>query len=484
MSLKISRKALSLTEKLSILEKYDSNPFVQKTKLADSLNIAESTLRTIIVKRKEIEKRAIEGSTKRKKIKHGKYYTLEQILVNWINERHAESAPVNGPVIQRRALKIAKWLKITDFKATNGWLDRFKKRNLIRYRQVSRKSQPVNNEDKNFWFLNILPKFTEKYASNDIFNVTEFELCFKLMSNKLQCFKNLLCKTPCPKGKLSRELLKVLICANSDGTEKLNPLIIGKPSKPKCFINNKSLPCEYSVKTPTLMTNEHFYFWVKKLDQTMVKKNRKILLVVNSLTNQEVIGLTNVELVFFPPYIPKKHQPMDLGVVNALKQYYENHYLNVLKNSNTKQFNMTDALRSITEAWDSIQPQVIAECFKKAGIEYSNEVTDDTANELMESIKNTTTHLKKTNQDNENPLTTEHKDVQNIEDLVDISGDDNDIDEDDDSDSDGGQNETLSDAINAIKILRRYIPTLKGSEAAMNNVDCVERFIFSKMPNL
>lgn len=74
MSLKISRIALSLTEKLSILHKYVSNPSLEKTKLAESLNISESTLRTIIVKRKEIQKCAIEGSNKRKKIKNGKYF--------------------------------------------------------------------------------------------------------------------------------------------------------------------------------------------------------------------------------------------------------------------------------------------------------------------------------------------------------------------------------------------------------------------------
>jgi len=57
-------------------------------------------------------------------------------------------------------------------------------------------------------------------------------------------------------------------------------------------------------------------------------------------------------------------------------------------------------------------------------------------------------------------------------------------DNDSDEDSDSGQNESLYDAINAIKIIRRYLPTLKGSKAAMSNIDRVERFIFSKMPHL
>jgi len=173
---------------------------------------------------------------------------LEQILIQWINKINDNSMPLNGPIIQLRALIIAKSLKIADFNATNGWLDRFKKRNLIHYRKVGRKSKPVNDEDINVWFFNILPKFKEKYASKDIFNATEFELCYKLMFNKLLGFKNIKRIKTCYKSKLSRELLKVLICANSDGTEKFNPLVIGKPLKPKSFIDNKTFACEYSVK--------------------------------------------------------------------------------------------------------------------------------------------------------------------------------------------------------------------------------------------
>ncbi|KAE9541635.1 hypothetical protein AGLY_003626 [Aphis glycines] len=487
MSLKIIRKALSITEKLSILQKYDSNPSLEKTKLAESLNIAESTLRTIIAKRKEVEKSAFEGSNKRKKIKHGKYFTIEQILIKWINEKHANSAPINGPLIQCEALKIANSLGITDFKATNGWLDRFKKRNQIRYCQVSKKSKL---ENINVWFLNLLPKFKEKYDSKDIFNATEFELCYKLMSNKLLGFKKNIPNKTCFKGKLSRESLKVLICANSDGTEKLNPLVIGKHLKPRSFINNKSFPCEYSVKNTKLMTNEHFCSWVKKLDKSMITKNRKIVLIVDtSSTIQKDIELKNVELVFFPSYITKKRQPMNSDVINVLKQFYEKHYLNILKkSSNTKQRNILDALRYITAAWNSIQPQMIADCFKRVGIECSyNKVIDDTANELIGPIKNSSSHLIKSSPDNENLIYTEHKNIQCSEDFVNIVNGENcneDYDSDEDNESDDGQNESLSNAINAINVLRRYLPTLKGSEVALSNIDNVEHFIFSKLPNL
>jgi len=102
------------------------------------------------------------------------------------------------------------------------------------------------------------------------------------------------------------------------------------------------------------MTNKNFCFWVKKLDKNMIKNNRKILLIVDnySSTIPKNIALKNVELVFFPPYITKNLQPLNLGVINVFKQYYEKHYLNVLKNSNIKQLNIIlNALRHITAAW-------------------------------------------------------------------------------------------------------------------------------------
>jgi centromere protein B len=43
----------------------------------------------------------------------------------------SENIPINGPVLQEKATKIALSLKIENFKASNGWLDRFKKHHGI-----------------------------------------------------------------------------------------------------------------------------------------------------------------------------------------------------------------------------------------------------------------------------------------------------------------------------------------------------------------
>lgn len=483
MSLKISRKALTITEKLSILKKYDANTTLTKKRLAKLLNIPESTLRTIIYKRKEIESNAFNGSTKRKKIKFGKYLALEKILVKWIHEANNYSVPINGPIIQEKALEISKLLNVKDFNATNGWLDRFKNRHLIVYSRINCKFK--SDVDIKFWFLNLISKYTNKYASKDIFNVCEFGLFFKVMPDKSTVYKNNICSN----GELSEERLTVLICANSDGTEKLKPLVIGKSLKPKCFTNIKTFPCEYIAQKQVWMTSEHFSSWVKELDLKMIEKNREILLFLDSCpAHSKKITLKNVELVFFPEYVTRKFQPMNQGVVKALKLYYRKNlflqYLNIFQNSNIKPLNILDALYYITAAWNSIQPEIISNSFKKAGIGMSCCELIDTgeSNDLKdEPFKNTLINFEEYVEVDENLIIYEPN-LQNSKKEVNCVGTENNGDEDDDSTIDSLP--TLSSTMNAINVVRRFISTLEKSEAAMYNINCVENDILSKQPNL
>ncbi|XP_025408498.1 tigger transposable element-derived protein 4-like [Sipha flava] len=483
MSSKISRKALTITEKLSILEKYDANTTFTKKKLAKLLNIPESTLRTIIYKRKEIESNAFNGPTKRKKIKFGKYFTLEKILVEWIHEANVYSVPINGPIIQEKALEISKLLNIKDFNATNGWLDRFKNRHHIVYSRINGKFK--SDVDNKLWFLNLMSKYTNKYASKDIFNACEFGLFFKVMPDKSIMYKN----NKCSNGELSEERLTVLICANSDGTEKLKPLVIGKSLQPKCFTNIKTFPCEYIAQKQVWMTSEHFSSWVKELDLKMGEKNREILLFLDSCpVHSKNISLKNMKLVFFPENVSSKLQPMNQGIIKVLKRYYRKHlflrYLNVIQNSNIKPLNILDALYYITAAWNSIQPQIIANSFKKAGISMScGELVDNAkSNDLEdESFKNTQINFEEYVEVDENLITYEPN-LQNSKKEVNYVHNENNGEEDDDSTIEVLP--TLSCTMNAINVVRRFISTLEKSEAAMYNINCVENEIVRKQSNL
>jgi len=80
-----------------------------------------------------------------------------------------------------------------------------------------------------------------KYPKEDVFNMDETGLFYHLMTDKTLSFKG----EKCSGGKLSKERLSVALCANMSGTEKMEPIVIGKYEKPRCFKNVTNLPCVY-----------------------------------------------------------------------------------------------------------------------------------------------------------------------------------------------------------------------------------------------
>ncbi|CAG8838750.1 4546_t:CDS:2, partial [Racocetra persica] len=74
--------------------------------------------------------------------------------------------------------------------------------------------------------------------------------------------------------KKNKERLSIALCANTDGSHKLNPLVIGKYAKPRYFknINIRNLPMKFYNNTKTWMLAVYFQNWLKDFDTQMAKK--------------------------------------------------------------------------------------------------------------------------------------------------------------------------------------------------------------------
>ena len=163
------RKSFSVSEKLQILRKDDANSTLTQKDFAESIGIPLSTLHTIIKNRDAITN-AANGGYKRKKVRCGKYEDVEEILIEWIHQSRDAAIPLSGQIIQEKAREIARKLN-TDFSASNGWLDRFKQRHSIVYRQISGESESVSDSDVNNWHDEVLPRLIGNYAPRDVFKV-------------------------------------------------------------------------------------------------------------------------------------------------------------------------------------------------------------------------------------------------------------------------------------------------------------------------
>lgn len=346
----------------------------KQKEIADELGIPPSTLRTVLKNRLEIEQNRLVGGSKWQKVKHGKYEELENVLLVWFQQARNLNYPVNGGVVTEKAKEIAARLNITEFSGSTGWLDRFRSRHGIVYRQISGEAESVNDDDIASWKDNVLPSLLYDYAPEDVYNADEFGLFYKLMPDKSFVFKN----ETCHGGKMSKERLTVLACTNSTGTHKLKLVVIGKSRSPRCFKNVRTFPCDYLSQSHAWMTGELFTNWIQQLDTIFGKQKRKIILFIdNCPAHPKDIPVTNIKLVFLPRNATSKLQPLDQGIIKVMKQKYRKklvqRYLRDMECTTSTKINVLDSIHYISAAWDEIKPDVIRNCFRKAAFGVLND---------------------------------------------------------------------------------------------------------------
>ena len=76
----------------------------------------------------------------RKRIRHSKEDNVDDALYQWFVTTTATNLPISGEMLRLKAIKFAELLGIPDFKVSNGFLDRWKKRHGIQFKKCMERS--------------------------------------------------------------------------------------------------------------------------------------------------------------------------------------------------------------------------------------------------------------------------------------------------------------------------------------------------------
>uniref|UniRef100_A0A0A9XUX5 Tigger transposable element-derived protein 4 n=1 Tax=Lygus hesperus TaxID=30085 RepID=A0A0A9XUX5_LYGHE len=119
---------LSLSEKLELIKAVEGCPGKTNNQFAKEFRIPPATMSRILKEKHKIMQVAMQGYSKRKRLRPAKYPELEKKLMEWLCNTQEIKAPVSGKYLKVKAMQVAALLKINNFVASNGWLEGFKKR--------------------------------------------------------------------------------------------------------------------------------------------------------------------------------------------------------------------------------------------------------------------------------------------------------------------------------------------------------------------
>ncbi|XP_054016463.1 tigger transposable element-derived protein 2-like isoform X2 [Hylaeus anthracinus] len=312
---------------------------------------------------------------------------LENHLLTWFFEKRTIGAHVTDALLLEKAVQLKEEFGASSqFKASRGWLSKFKQRNNIRLVRAYDKEASANNNgekpsvndnDKKTnaddneekpssddngekanaddseetlsaddngekataddngarQFLTEFYNFMEEEEINpeNIYNMAETGLLWKALP-----VRTLVSKTEKSVNghTMKKDRLTLGLCANSTGTHKLMPLLIYKCKQPKALRNSMDqLPVVFQAQANALIDQTLFTDWFDNYFKKSVQQRQSetglcgkvILLLDNSARHKflpNYVQDENFIIKYLPPSTTSLIKPMDQGIIETFKRSF------------------------------------------------------------------------------------------------------------------------------------------------------------------
>eukprot|EP00731_Ephydatia_muelleri_P037465 Em0478g1a len=225
--------------------------------------------------------------------------------------------------------------------------------------------------------------------------------------------------TYCPKvdrgvkAMKAKERLTIIMCANALGTCKIVPVVIGAAKTPRCFKNNPPSVPYYHQQNAWNDSKLYKKWWDEVFVPTIRSFTKDpVALILDGFSGHDercIDSLGQIRVFKLPPNITSVFQPMDQGIIAALKSGYRNRLLSRLvevadnygdlqamakqlpQGSAGLQYgcppHVRDAITLLKQSWDSISPSCITACFVHSHCLPASDNTEITADAVEYSKK-------------------------------------------------------------------------------------------------
>lgn len=371
---KRKHKTLTLFQKNVILKRLDKGDHL--TNLANEYGVGRATIHDIRKNRDKIKSFCENNDnvkSVRKTLKKGEFPQVEDSLYAWFIQERNRHTPITGEILKEKAkIFYERIMGNDDFKASEGWLEKFKKRFGIRLLSMTGEKLSCD--------VAAVDPYKEKFKEiineleltpDQIYNADESGLFYRLLPKKTFVHR---AEASAPGRKLAKDRITFMPCANASGEHKLKLLVIGTAKNPRAF-KNVNLPVDYKNAGKGWMTQTVFKEWFDGIFVPSVKKflkkkklPQKALLILDNCPGhppEDELKSKGFRVLFLPPNVTPLLQPMDQNVIQTVKMHYKKALLyKVLSKEcsviqSLKETNLKDVVFDLANAWENLPEKTI-----------------------------------------------------------------------------------------------------------------------------
>ena len=119
-------KNTKLIQKCQIIRQIEKG--MTNKEASEKFGVPKNTISTWMKNKDKLFEGLEQGSSDAKKMRRCDYEQVDKAVFKWFSLQRSQNVPIDGPILKEKALQLAKRFNFPTFKASDGWLDKWKKR--------------------------------------------------------------------------------------------------------------------------------------------------------------------------------------------------------------------------------------------------------------------------------------------------------------------------------------------------------------------
>ncbi|KIJ39132.1 hypothetical protein M422DRAFT_258011 [Sphaerobolus stellatus SS14] len=268
---------------------------------------------------------------------------VERALALWVHHMEEKGETVNGPMLAEKCGRFEEAFGVLKEERLTGdrWVPSFCRAYNIKERRRHGEAGSVDLVAVEAECIHVRA-ILARYPPENIYNFNETSLFAFAPPDRGLATKQM-------SGKKSDKFrITLSMACNSDGSDKLPLLFIGRSMKPR---------------------------WIKTVDQIMGRQNRKIILLLDNFSGHYILYQPkNIQIEFFEPNLTSFVQPCDAGIIQCFKAHYRQAFcsrdldLDEAGGRDIYKVNLLEAMLMAKKAWDEVTGSTVAHCWNHTQI--------------------------------------------------------------------------------------------------------------------